>query len=333
MNSVHKIWQELEKPKKKNGYSIRRFNDTNLFIAKTIDDRFVVLVEGIPNLIHKSYENLEIENINELITNDRKKLNRILSIKTGKHNLGSKVYNKVNPGEFAKTFDACFDKKLRAKKLLDIDDIKEILKKIQEFTNALPGPSFEEIVGLWGELYFIEKLLHNCSSSENAKKIIEGWEGVNGKTIIDFNFKDKKTQVEIKTTSGFERVHHFLSINQLQCQKNFNNGFLASIKIKQDKKNGISCKDLVSIVENHKLFDNNLKRLFELKLEFKGEKYYKNENYCFIFLDMSFMNFKDVPKPKIDKFIIDVSWEANLSALESKFLDKDKNKQILKLFS
>ena len=29
---------------KENGYSIRRFNDTNLFIAKTIDDRFVVLV-------------------------------------------------------------------------------------------------------------------------------------------------------------------------------------------------------------------------------------------------------------------------------------------------
>ena len=35
----------IRKAKKKNGYSIRRFNETNLFIAKTIDDRFVVLVE------------------------------------------------------------------------------------------------------------------------------------------------------------------------------------------------------------------------------------------------------------------------------------------------
>ena len=34
----------------------------------------------------------------------------------------------VNPVEFARTFDACFDKELRTKKLLDIDDIKEILK-------------------------------------------------------------------------------------------------------------------------------------------------------------------------------------------------------------
>ena len=333
MNSIHKIWEELGRPKKKNGYSIRRFNETNLFIAKTIDDRFVVLVEDIPNLIHKSYENLEIENIHELITNDKKKINRILSIKTGKHELGGKDYNSVNPIEFARTFDACFDKNLRTKKLLDIDDIKEILKKIQEFTKAVPNPSFEEIVGLWGELYFIEKLLLNCSSSENVEKIIEGWEGVNGKTIIDFNFKDKKTQVEIKTTSGFERIHHFLSISQLQCQKNFNNGFLASIKIKEDKKNGMSCKDLVSNIENHKLFNKNLKRLFEMKLEFKGEKYYKNETYYFIFSDMSFMNFEDVPKPKINQFILDVSWEANLSALESKFLNKDKNEQIIKLFA
>lgn len=332
MNSVHKIWEELKRPKKKEGYSIRRFDDTNLYIAKTIDDRFVVLVENIPNLIHKSYENIEIENIKQLITKDKKKMSRILSIKTGKYNLEGKTYHKVSPVEFARTFDACFDKKLRTKKLLDIDNIKEILKKIQDFTKAVPSPGFEEIVGLWGELYFIEKLLFNCSSPIKAKKIIEGWEGVNGKTIIDFNFRDKKTQFEIKTTAGSERIHHFLSINQLQCQKSFNNGFLTSIKIKEDKKNGTSCKGLVSTIESNKLLDNNLKTLFKIKLEFKGEKYYKNEKYCFVLSDMSFINFEDVPKPKIDEFIIDVSWEANLTAFESKFINNNQNK-ILNLYS
>ena len=74
MNSVHKIWEELKRPKKKEGYSIRRFGKTNLYIAKTIDDRFVVLVEDIPNVIRKSYKNLEIENIKQLITKDKKKM-------------------------------------------------------------------------------------------------------------------------------------------------------------------------------------------------------------------------------------------------------------------
>lgn len=333
MNSVHKIWEELKRPKKKEGYSIRRFGKTNLYIAKTIDYRFVVLVEDIPNVMRKSYKNLEIENIKQLITKDKKKMSRILSIKTGKYELEGKTYDKVSPVEFARTFDACFDKELRIKQLLDIDDVKEILKKIQDFTKTVPNPAFEEIVGLWGELCFIEKLLLSCSSSENAKKIIEGWEGVNGKTIIDFNFKDKKTQVEIKTTAGLERVHHFLSLKQLQCSSGFENGYLASIKIKEDKKNGASCKHLVSKIENNPLFNNHLKNLFKIKLEFKGEKYYKNEKHCFVLSDMSFMSFEDVPKPKIDEFITEVSWGVNLITLESNFLNNDQDNNILKLYS
>ena len=48
---------------------------------------------------------------------------------------------------------------------------------------------------------------------------------------------------------------------------------------------------------------------------------------------MSFMSFEDVPKPKIDEFITDVSWEANLTDLESNFLNNDQNNKILKLYS
>ena len=340
MDNLHKIWKGLDRPKKEDGYSTQNIkcalppnSNTNMYVAKTFDDRFVVLFENVPNKPNEKYANLEVKKLDGgLKSATGGKLETVLFIGTGKYEVKGKTYDKVNPDEFAKAFNACFDGDLRNKTQLKLDDIRLILKKIKAFTKTKQKPKLEEIVGLWGELFLINELLGHASP-DNAEEIVDGWEGSKGKTIIDFNFENKKTLVEVKTTLKKDRIHHFLSLNQLKLRSNYDVGYLASIKVAKSSRNGTSCRDLFLKIYENPLLDNNLKELFKIKLDYKGEELYNNDEYCFVLSDMSFCEFDKVPKPKVGDFILEVEWSAKLSGVESEFLTDPEKTKLLKMFS
>lgn len=340
MDNLHEIWEGLDRPKKEGNLTIENVkcalppnSNTNMHVAKTFDDRFVVLFDNVPNKPNEKYANLEVKKLDDGLKGTKGgKLETVLFIGTEKYEVKGKVYDKVNPVEFAKAFNACFDRDLRNKTQLNLDDIRLILKKIKEFTKPQQKPKLEEIVGLWGELFLINELLGHASP-DNAEEIVDGWEGSKGKTIIDFNFENKKTLVEVKTTLKKDRIHHFLSLNQLKLRSNYDVGYLASIKAAKSSRNGTSCKDLFLKIYENPLLDNNLKELFKIKLDYKGEELYNNDEYCFVLSDMSFCEFDKVPKPKVDDFILEVEWSAKLSGVENEFLTDPEKTKLLKMFS
>ena len=322
MKRIYNIWINIHCPKEIGNFVLKRYENTNLYVAKTIDNNFGFFVTDIPNRLTKNYDNLEIEKFVELKT-DNNTINDVLSVVTK---------NSIDSNEFAKTFDACFED-FKTKKLFNIDDVKQILKKINEFTKYTPNPNYEEVVGLWGELFLIKKFLENAMSNNSAYEIINSWEGPKGKTIIDFNIRDKRTQVEVKTTAKqLKRVHHFFSINQLMCQNGYDSGFLATLKINEDKSYGQTCYDLVSKIKNSIYFDKNLTILFNEKLELKGEKYFNDKKWAFVLSDLSFCKFSDVPKPKLERFVLDASWDSDLSECEDIFLNEEKSQELIKIF-
>ena len=322
MKRIYNIWISIQYPKAKGNFVLKRYEKTNLYIAKTIDNNFGFFIADIPNKLTKNYENLEIEKYAELKT-DNNTICDVLSVI---------AKNSIDSNEFAKTFDACFED-FKEKKLFNIDDVKDILKKISEFTKYTPNPNYEEVVGLWGELYLINKFLQNISSNTDAFEIIRSWEGPHGKTVIDFNIKQKRTQIEVKTTAKQQkRVHHFFSINQVTCQNGYDAGFLATLKINEDKSYGQTCYDLVSKIKTSSYFDKNLITLFNEKLEFKGEKYFNNTKLAFVLSDLSFCDFNKVPQPRLDKYVLDASWDSDLTEIEDVFLNKEQRKELIKIF-
>jgi hypothetical protein len=51
-----------------------------------------------------------------------------------------------------------------------------------------------------GELYLINEFIKITKSEKGKLELIESWEGVETRSTIDFNFKSRKTKIEVKTT-------------------------------------------------------------------------------------------------------------------------------------
>lgn len=143
----------------------------------------------------------------------------------------------------------------------------EISKVIELFINP-QKLSLDIIKGLWTELFVIEQ-------SNNPDFLIKSWHvGINDK----YDFNDGENKIEVKSSSGPERIHHF-SLEQL----NPNNGselLIASI-ITVNSGAGQSIFDLCEKILMRIMDEENGIKLKETILTTIGNNVKQVEKVCF----------------------------------------------------
>ena len=178
---------------------------------------------------------------------------------------------------------------------------------------------FNEVVGVWGEIYLINLFIEATASEKRKYEFIDSWEGIEDRTIIDFNVKSKKIKIEVKTTAQSIRVHHFNGLSQMNRPANWN-CYLASLCISSDE-SGLTCSDLVKSIR--KKITLSTYNLLEKKINIRGESCL-NDKYRFVVnpdKKMEFFMFENVPKPTIVPGIGKIAWEAvleNITCLKLK---------------
>ena len=296
-----------------------QFANTNLWILKTSKNKFGFLISDTMGILKYNYKNIYTE-WKESITNyeNNIKLKKCLVIES-KENIDSRL--------FCSAISSLFENQ-KINHLFGIDEIENALRKIEEIT-LKEADEFNEVVGVWGELFLMNELIKITISEKSKLEIIESWEGVETRSIIDFNFKSRKTKIEVKTTTEPIRIHHLNGLDQVSIESNYK-GFLASFCINPDDE-GITCNDLVNNIKKNipKIYLS----VFENKLTIRGHVCY-NTKHQFVInssKELQFFDFNRVPKPIIEDGVGKIEWDAVLENKE--FLDINDKDNLLNLMN
>lgn len=292
-------WINLESPKP--GYKMMlQFLKTNLWVFKTSENSFGFLITNTFGELKSDYKNIVAKWEPKFVD----KLNNI----TLKNCLIIETRNQIDSKLFCKSISSLFEK-IDKYHLFKTSEIDEALIKMEEIT-LKESDAYNEVIGVWGELFLINELVKHTTSEFGKHVILDSWESNEGRSIIDINIKSKKTKIEIKTTIEHVRSHHFHGLSQVHVETN-QKGFLASICVVNDE-NGLSCLDLVNSIEKNTLSQNH--EIFHKKIKIRGAAC-KNNKFFFSLnpnKKLEFFKFQDVPKPSVVDGIGKIEWVATL---------------------
>ena len=81
-------------------------------------------------------------------------------------------------------------------------------------------PSKQEVIGAWGELHVLERLLKGAENASDALRRIAGWEAAGpARDIIDFRVLDVATGLAIEVKTGTEIDTTIGGVNQITVPK------------------------------------------------------------------------------------------------------------------
>lgn len=315
---ILKSWEELALPNPGSKMMFKYLN-TNLWIFKTPDNTFGFLISGTIGQLKNNYKNI-ITSWQENVFDKKNKikLENCLLIEASK-NVDSRLF-RTNISSLFEIIDENY--------LFKINEIEDLLRKIEEIT-LKESDTYNEVIGVWGELYLINELLKHTSNANDKIEIIESWESVESRSIIDLNIKSKKTKIEVKTTTKSIRIHHFNSLGQV-AKDSSQKGFLASLCIIPDD-NGLSCLDLVKYIEKN-IPIHHLTMVDE-KLRIRGEVC-RNNKFHFSLTPsktLEFFDFDEVPKPTIEDGVGKITWEATLE--NKQHIDGTEKRNLLNIMN
>lgn len=317
------IWEKkLKRPIKKEVFSIERLMNSNLLLTKDHDDRIGFIIENTLRFNSQiSLKNFEIIFHDELFNNKSKAYHKnCLLILADK---------KVNPEFLIRILVGVMEKMLSDK--ITSKDLIGVIKKVIETFDFISN-NRQEIIGAWGELYFIYTLIHSVKNDKSAQsKIIKSWESVLGRKKIDFRFQDSKTAIEIKTTTKDERIHHISGLDQIKIPSGFQEAYILSIRIIEDDVIGKTCQELYQSIKNS-LIIQEIQMEFEERVLIRGALICKNKNLRFSNRDnllYNFFPFNKIPKPNLPNGILGVSWDVDfdmISPIKKSKVDKALSK-------
>jgi hypothetical protein len=299
ITNLYTTWEKIPKPNNKGSLEVFQYKNTNIWFLKNHLGCFGFLLSDTISHLDSEYKNITSDWKPNLKNNKGGFLNRCLIIES-KSNIDSKL--------FCSTIETLIERN-DINKLYKVNEIQSILSKIEEIT-LREADEFNEVVGVWGELYLLKELIFTSSDEEFKRIIIESWEGVNSRSRIDFNFKSKLINIEVKTTTELSRTHHFHSLQQLFTQVGYR-GYLASFCILPDD-NGLTCDDLLMAIKSN--LPNKFYPNLENKINIRG-KVCNNKKYPFIInstKDLEFYKFNNVPTPISVNGIEKIEWQSSL---------------------
>lgn len=193
-----------------------------------------------------------------------------------------------------------------------IDEITKYIEDWQELFIGNSSLSYEEQVGLWGELYFINQYLYPA-------KVIEKWHGPDQKL---FDFFSGKILLDVKTSN--QGTAHYFNLNQV---KNEHPVYIYALEITEEL-TGSSIKELIASIQkkiaNKALFFEKLAKTKILNIQPISTK--------FIPIQKRIIAGRNIPQPrKIDIGVEAVRFKSETSG--SKIEGKQRAKEVLGSFS
>ena len=178
--------------------------------------------------------------------------------------------------------------------------------------SALSKPPRKKVQGLWAELLVIERSLH-------PETLISAW---HSQANAKYDFTMGRDKIEVKSTSGEERIHHF-SLDQLNPSPN-SRLLIASVIVRESAQGsgGMSVRDIYNKICTKVSANNARLRLYSIMAECIGSDLTKIDSIFFDYVEASdtlaFFDSNQVPhveKNSIQPFVSDVSFSSNLTHL------------------
>ncbi|MFD3393395.1 PD-(D/E)XK motif protein [Aquirufa sp. OSTEICH-129V] len=301
--NIYTLWVSLDS--NKDSYNLRQLNETNLWIFKNQENQFGFLITNTLGTFNYTYRNINVEWKSQL--EDLKSKNKL------KHCLVINSNTNIDSILFCSAFSTIFEG-FENNHQFKISEIELALNKIEQIT-LKENYEFFEIIGAWGELYLLNFLITISNNPNSLVNLVNAWEGISSRSIIDFNFTSKKIKIEVKTTTENIRQHHFQNISQVTNESGVE-GYLASLCISINE----SGKSNNELVENiYDKLPENLVLLFEEKLKLRGKVCF-NDKFMFQLNELKpleIYEFKNVPKPLLTDDITKVEWNSILEKTHS----------------
>ncbi|MBQ3738347.1 MAG: PD-(D/E)XK motif protein [Bacteroidales bacterium] len=178
--------------------------------------------------------------------------------------------------------------------------------------SALSKPPRKKVQGLWAELLVIERSLH-------PETLISAW---HSQANAKYDFTMGRDKIEVKSTSGEERIHHF-SLDQLNPSPN-SRLLIASVIVRESAQGsgGMSVRDIYNKICTKVSANNARLKLYSIMAECIGSDLIKIDSIFFDYVEASdtlaFFDANQVPhveKNSIQPFVSDVSFSSNLTHL------------------
>ncbi len=242
MTRINQIWEQLENDESfSHGLLFRRYSGSvlpDVFVATQNPEKFRCIAASINNPVDlTTFSNLKDINV-ELIPDENTPEKSVLLFK---------LLNNQHRDIFSVL---CEDLIASISNLTDETQlVKELLNRFGKWKSlfdkaASQECSPEEQRGLFGELFFIRKLLQN---STNFLNIINSWVGCE-KAVRDF--QSGTWSVEVKTTSGNNHQKIHISSERQLDTSNLENLFLYHLSLEARHQSGETLNEIVdSILE------------------------------------------------------------------------------------
>jgi hypothetical protein len=239
MKKINVIWVELESDiSLSQGLLYRRYSPEvlpDVFVALKIPEKnrcIAAFLDVSTTANISSFSNLKDIRV-DFIKDDHHKQKKILllSLLTKRH---EDIFSVLCEDLITKISDITSESQL----------IKELLSRIEKWRSlfeqaSLPGLSPEEQRGLFGELYFLKKLLQY---TPDFHAVLKSWVGPD-KEIRDFQLGD--WSVEVKTTTGKNHQRMQISNERQLDTSTIQNLYLNHISLESQQNNGITLNQIV----------------------------------------------------------------------------------------
>jgi hypothetical protein len=207
--------------------------------------------------------------------------------------------------------------------------IKELLNRFEKWKSlfdkaASQGLSKEEQIGLFGELFFINKCLQN---TEKYLDVVNSWVGSEGESK---DFQLGKWGVEVKTSAGRSNEKINISNEQQLDTSGFEKLFLYHLSLYSKQEDGETLNEIIGSISTILTTDFNALNRFKNKLLLAGyfnQHSYLYEKIGYLFKEENFYEVKDefprIQEKDIKTAITDVKYKISLSQC-SEFLITEK---------
>jgi hypothetical protein len=205
----------------------------------------------------------------------------------------------------------------------------ESFVKWNQFFRKLEKKVYSEktILGIWGELFILKKLVEKNSKAIEVDRVLEAWAGPLD-SVHDFTFSDISIEVKSKLTT--QNSINIASEFQLDSGA-VENLELCIVNVEKDV-NGLTIEDLYSkikkiILEKNADLSIFIARLIALKLDERSLKRY--DSYSYKASKVTYYNCLDEKFPKIirsrlDDEIFSVKYKLDVSSLSEFILCTEK---------
>jgi len=307
IEEVLQIWNRKLKLPSKDQFAIERINDTNLFLTKDFEGKIGIIIENTLELPKNfSLKRFEFKYFKKLENKPKDAIHERCQLMLADKSVEPSFLIKILFGILE-----CEDKRnITSRDLMEV-----ITSLISTFDPE--AQKRNEVIGVWGELFWLKEILSQPIRKEKKAKILRSWESDKIRMKIDMRFAYCKIAVEIKTTTTEERVHHISGLEQFLVPSGFKHLLFLSIRIIEDDA-GMTCSELTNMIKSY-LDDPELLTIFLDKIFIRGAKICNDIFYRFTPRDnnpLVFFDSKIFPLPSKLKGVTNLQWDQNFDLIK-----------------